>query len=201
MPLTREAHFPLLTSETYSVRCVAAGLDFLKERRVPKASIAEEMSVWMAHAVIRTASSMDDHSWLFGYCVAGASNRAYRDNARAVRATVEGAKPRLPYAANRTYSREFGLPPAPVHVVACRDPMEVIDLAFWRWRDVDRGVHSPEAAWMRFNDTGCADDKLLTLVDADWNHYAVIVAESKTLQEGRVAATAEAAAAIDSVIS
>lgn len=196
MLLNREAHFARFASETYRNDCAAAGLAFLRGKRIPKNMLPEEMSVWMAHAVIRTAVYLGDERWRFAYCVAAAANRPYRDNERAERSTVAGVKPKLPHPATKLYAREFGVPPMTTHVVAVCAPMEVIDLAFWVWRDEDRGVRCPDLAWMRLNDTGTFDDKLPALTGADWLHYGIEPA-TEDLRNLRVAATAEAADAID----
>lgn len=199
MDLNKESHFCLLASDTYTQDCLAAGMDFLRRRRVAKARMESELSAWMTLAVLRTAQAVSDDRWHPGWLVARATNRAYRENTRAARSVIAGNPVHYPHPEDACYARAVGDAPNTSHMVAVCSTGEIVDLLHWRWRDLDCGVSAAAAAWvptMEGSRLNAAD----LLQGAEFESYAVAAVTLGDVGSGWVALCEQARAAVDDAI-
>lgn len=198
MLLNASFHYALLGEQHYDT-LLSEGATFCKLVGVRTANREAEMSVWLSHVAIRYGVAIGDDAWRFGFLNAELSNRAYRDNLRHNLASCADCDAQLPFKSTDVYVRIVnGNPEMERQVVAYtireNNEIEVIDMANWRWRDLDKNVTCANAAWLH------DDIKFPYVQGADWKTYGVLATTDGQIREFKCA-RAEAAEAIDEILT
>lgn len=197
-------HHELILCESHIDILLQAGLGFLRENPVKDESRESAMSAWLASCVARFAVlKADDDRWQLGAMHASLSNRAHRDVIRANRTrrfSFNLPQEDPPY--NRQFFPDMSAD-VPHHIVAFRPAdehksTEVVDLMFYRWRDLDLGVDCPESMWMEL--IGGATI-LPDVHGAEWDLFMVMPVDAASVGARYATAGKKAIQRIDTILS
>lgn len=164
-----QSHAETLCSDDFRLRYITAGLNRLTEHYgVTDAEREENLTAWLALAVVGVARKLKYHGWVPGVLIASANNRVHREQQRIMR-TLPLAQDVSVTLQGQPYARSYGLAPGHRHLIAVSPAQQhFIDLAWHAWRDVDAGVNGPEAVCVQVANTP-------QLIGAEFSQFAIMV--------------------------
>jgi len=162
-------HVQTIFSEPFRLRYITAGLERLKEHYgVSDTEREENLSAWLALAIVGLARRLQDPNWAAVPVLAVASNRAHREACRAMRSLPVASSINMTVSVpcyHRVYSTDAGCR----HLIALNTAQQhAIDLAWFQWRDADAGVQAADAVSVPVS-------KFPGIVGAEFERFAMAV--------------------------